>query len=113
MGSSVPGAYVCKTGVTTGTSCGAIWAVGQAHPDLPIFFMGVADIVNCEGDSGGPIYKLNKAYGITSAGDSGGYSGTYTFNTGIGTIQADCYLATWYVGAAQALAVTHTKLKGT
>lgn len=113
VGGSVVGSYICKTGITTGTVCGVVKAVGQDHPNNDTWNMGVANILNCGGDSGGPLYKGGRAYGITSSGSLSSYIGELTYDTGLGVVDASCYTETWYTGASKALSITHTKLLGT
>jgi hypothetical protein len=68
------GQILCQTGRTTGTHCGEVDDLGEEiSPDLngvtfTLKNMGELDPCEAEpGDSGGPLYKNNKAYGIHSA----------------------------------------------
>ncbi|MFD2338780.1 S1 family peptidase, partial [Clavibacter michiganensis subsp. tessellarius] len=63
-----PGDYVCAFGRTTGRTCGTVQSVGQqATSDYGTSY-GLTTRngeVNQGGDSGGPVYNNNLAYGIT------------------------------------------------
>ncbi len=68
------GQILCQTGRTTGTHCGEVDDLGEEiSPDLngvayTLKNMGELDPCEAEpGDSGGPLYKNKKAYGIHSA----------------------------------------------
>lgn len=62
--------YLCKTGATTGTSCGPLTDWGFSNGVVN----GLARVEAnaCEGDSGAPVYARNAAYGILSAGGDPG-----------------------------------------
>jgi Trypsin len=62
------GKYLCKTGQTTGTTCGKVEAVGQtvSYPGTTVHNLGRAKIYTCKGDSGGPLYVKHVAYGLVS-----------------------------------------------
>ncbi|WP_433600782.1 S1 family peptidase [Nocardia sp. CA-135953] len=70
----VVGAAVCKTGFTSGYSCGTVLAAGQkgllrGHGDQPVKIenMFYAALCGQRGDSGGPIFAGTKALGLSSA----------------------------------------------
>lgn len=65
--SSYVGLSVCKTGATTGTTCGNVTQVGWSGNYSTGEFVGNlarVDYCSAPGDSGGPVYRLNGAYGI-------------------------------------------------
>lgn len=71
------GATLCKYGVATGYTCQAVrnnnWTAtdpgtGKLIGPLVELYAANKNIAQC-GDSGGPVYKGNVAYGITSRGD--------------------------------------------
>lgn len=120
VGSSQEGACICKTGLVSDTQCGQINELGvDFEYDLgggriaKIANAGTANILNCNGDSGGPLYKSNKAYGIVSGEIGDPTSSMNDFNTGIGIRDVSCFYQTAYVGMVRALQVTNTKLIGT
>ncbi|WP_433758320.1 S1 family peptidase [Nocardia sp. CA-135398] len=73
----VVGAAVCKTGFTSGYSCGTVLVAGQrgllrgvpGHGDQPVKIenMFYAALCGQRGDSGGPIVAGTKALGLSSA----------------------------------------------
>ncbi|MEV5838280.1 S1 family peptidase [Nocardia sp. NPDC052112] len=73
----VVGAAVCKTGFTSGYSCGTVLVAGQrgllhgvtGHGDQPVKIenMFYAALCGQRGDSGGPIFAGTKALGLSSA----------------------------------------------
>lgn len=65
----VVGAPVCKSGSTTGYSCGVVTSVNQsANVDgNPLSNLFTTNICVLQGDSGGPVITGTKALGITSA----------------------------------------------
>ncbi len=78
VGIPVPGAPVCKSGSTTGFTCGVITAVDQPDPQRPpIRFKHSA--LSLPGDSGGALLSGTLAIGIIS--DGGLYSDPSQFPT--------------------------------
>ncbi|BEK85412.1 S1 family peptidase [Nocardia seriolae] len=74
VGSPVIGEPVCKSGATTGFTCGVILAVDQPDPQRPpIRFTHTA--LSLPGDSGGALVSGTLAMGIVSRG---GYTGDPT-----------------------------------
>lgn len=93
---SMPNDFVCHTGKSSGISCGEVVSISfQLHGEEEECYTSsgaktLCDSVfvrahgqflrGCEGDSGGPVYRGGRAYGITAAGsdkedcDSGGKS---------------------------------------
>lgn len=85
-GNPVVGAYVCKFGKTTGSSCDYVEDSGRCvnyagWPEFCGLFYTQGHSVQL-GDSGGPWYSGNKALGITSGYDGGGdyFSGIGSLN---------------------------------
>jgi streptogrisin D len=73
--SRVPvGSRACKTGSTTGTTCGTVQAynVTVNYAEGTVFGLTRTNICTQPGDSGGPMYAGNRAQGITSGGTIGG-----------------------------------------
>lgn len=73
------GDRVCLSGVTTGTDCGTVQALGQTvtySGGTTVANMARASYCRAGGDSGGPIYASGKAFGIHSGGS--GCTGYYT-----------------------------------
>lgn len=78
--SEMPGDYVCHTGKESGISCGKVVSISSSLGNICLDSAG-ADTVcasvfvrahgqflrGCEGDSGGPVYRGGRAYGITAA----------------------------------------------
>lgn len=88
---SVQGSYVglsvCKTGATTGTTCGVVSALGwSGYYDSGEFVANLARVDYCadSGDSGGPVYRLNGAYGLHVAG----WAGCDELYTSVGAAEA-------------------------
>jgi hypothetical protein len=78
VGIPVAGAPVCKSGSTTGFTCGVITSVDQPDPQRPpIRFKHTA--LTLPGDSGGALISGTLAMGIVS--DGGVYSDPSTFPT--------------------------------
>jgi streptogrisin C len=73
------GQVLCRTGQTTGTECGEVSDLGadesSTGPDGKAYtFHNMGEIDVCgsqDGDSGGPLYKTHRAYGIVSSMGSG------------------------------------------
>jgi streptogrisin D len=73
--SRVPvGSSACKTGSTTGTTCGTVLAynVTVNYAEGTVFGLTRTDICTQPGDSGGALYAGSLAQGITSGGSFGG-----------------------------------------
>jgi hypothetical protein len=64
----------CKTGSTTGTTCGTVLAynVTVNYAEGTVYGLTRTDICTQPGDSGGPLFAGNTAQGITSGGTIGG-----------------------------------------
>lgn len=85
-GTPLVGEYVCKTGQTSGTSCGRVRATG-----VSVTYSGtttVHDLVRatmsvCKGDSGGPVYGNGTAHGLVSGGLLVGNCGTTLYYQGV------------------------------
>jgi streptogrisin D len=75
--SRVPvGSSACKTGSTTGTTCGTVQAynVTVNYAEGTVFGLTRTNICTQPGDSGGAMYAGSRAQGITSGGTIGGCS---------------------------------------
>jgi streptogrisin D len=75
--SRVPvGSQACKTGSTTGTTCGTVQAynVTVNYAEGTVFGLTRTNICTQPGDSGGALYAGSLAQGITSGGTIGGCS---------------------------------------
>lgn len=73
--SQVPvGSAVCKTGSTTGTTCGTVQAynVTVNYAEGAVFGMIRTNVCTQPGDSGGALYAGSLAQGIVSGGTVGG-----------------------------------------
>jgi streptogrisin D len=68
------GAAACKTGSTTGTTCGRVQAynVTVNYLEGTVFGLTRTNICTQPGDSGGPLFAGSSAQGITSGGTTGG-----------------------------------------
>jgi streptogrisin C len=68
--SALIGEYLCKTGKTSGTTCGKVEAIGvtvnYSASGVTVHGLGRAKIHTCKGDSGGPLYVQHIAYGLVS-----------------------------------------------
>jgi streptogrisin C len=67
---SMFGAYLCTTGQKSGLQCGMVVGAKQTltyTTGVTVSGMVVATNKMCRGDTGGPVYANNIAYGITSA----------------------------------------------
>lgn len=62
LGGAIPGTWqpACKTGISTGTSCGPVLAISGPYI--------LAHICGSFGDSGGPLYAGNRLIGIVNGG---------------------------------------------
>lgn len=67
-GTSTMGETICKTGVSTGTTCGNITGLNVAvnYGGTIVSALGRADLCGEPGDSGGPVAKTNVAGCIIS-----------------------------------------------
>ena len=75
--SRVPvGSSACKTGSTTGTTCGTVQAynVTVNYAEGTVFGLTRTNICTQPGDSGGAMFAGSQAQGITSGGTIGGCS---------------------------------------
>jgi len=65
---------VCMSGRTTGTDCGYVSSVNTTHcyGGACVLYLLRATYCRSGGDSGGPVYAMNVAYGIHVAGGGGG-----------------------------------------
>jgi streptogrisin D len=70
------GSSACKTGSTTGTTCGTVQAynVTVNYAEGTVFGLTRTNICTQPGDSGGAMYAGSRAQGITSGGSIGGCS---------------------------------------
>jgi Trypsin/Alpha-lytic protease prodomain len=70
------GSTVCKTGSTTGTTCGTVLAydVTVNYAEGTVFGLTETNVCTQPGDSGGPLFAGSQAQGITSGGTVGGCS---------------------------------------
>ncbi|HEV3013455.1 MAG TPA: S1 family peptidase, partial [Actinomycetota bacterium] len=70
------GGSACKTGSTTGTTCGTVQAynVTVRYAEGTVYGMTRTNICTQPGDSGGALYAGSLAQGITSGGTIGGCS---------------------------------------
>jgi streptogrisin D len=68
------GAEACKTGSTTGTTCGEVQAynVTVRYAEGTVFGLTRTNICTQPGDSGGAMFAGSRAQGITSGGTIGG-----------------------------------------
>jgi streptogrisin D len=78
--SRVPvGSSACKTGSTTGTTCGTVQAynVTVNYAEGTVFGLTRTNICTQPGDSGGAMYAGSLAQGITSGGSFGGCNSSF------------------------------------
>lgn len=83
---STVGARICETGVASGSKCGTVLGLGYSELEcdqngnncVRVNNLGEDSIASAEGDSGGPVYAANQAFGLVSA-----ISGNVTFYQGI------------------------------
>ena len=80
------GQILCRTGRTTGTECGEVSNLGADETEsyngvnYQLRNMGELDVCGAaDGDSGGPLYKNSRAFGLLSASINAGP--TYCFTT--------------------------------
>jgi hypothetical protein len=72
------GSTVCKTGSTTGTTCGRVLQYNTTvnYPQGTVFGLTTTNVCTQPGDSGGPLFAGSLAQGITSGGTVGSCSQT-------------------------------------
>jgi streptogrisin D len=72
------GSTACKTGSTTGTTCGQVQAydVTVNYAEGTVYGLTRTNICTQPGDSGGPLFASSQAQGITSGGTIGGCNPT-------------------------------------
>lgn len=78
--SQVPvGSSVCKTGSTTGTTCGTVqqYNVTVNYAQGTVFGLTRTNVCTQPGDSGGPLYAGSAAQAIVSGGTTGACTGTF------------------------------------
>jgi len=75
------GASVCKSGSTTGVTCGTIGAKNQTvrYSEGTVYGMTATNVRSAAGDSGGSFYSGNQAQGLLSGGNT---TVTYFFPVG-------------------------------
>ncbi|SHN04152.1 S1 family peptidase [Cryptosporangium aurantiacum] len=68
------GSPVCKTGSTTGTTCGVVQAYNTTvvYPEGQVRGLTQTDLCTQPGDSGGALFAGDQAQGIVSGGTNGG-----------------------------------------
>lgn len=73
-GTAVPGTVVCKTGSTTGTTCGTVTRTDVTVPYDEATVRGMTYATACvdAGDSGSGVWSGSTAYGIVSGGSQFG-----------------------------------------
>jgi streptogrisin D len=73
------GATACKTGSTTGTTCGPVLAynVTVRYAEGTVYGLTRTRICTQPGDSGGAMFADSQAQGITSGGTIGGCGGNF------------------------------------
>lgn len=86
---SVFGMRICRTGVGSGTSCGKVNGLGVTltYGGITVNDLGRATYCRAGGDSGGPVYAENVAYGIHVAGSAtctGYYQGIHGAENALG-----------------------------
>jgi hypothetical protein len=86
---SVFGMRICRTGVGSGTSCGKVNGLGVTltYGGVTVNDLGRASYCRAGGDSGGPVYAENVAYGIHVAGSAtctGYYQGIHGAENALG-----------------------------
>jgi streptogrisin B len=81
---------LCRTGRTTGTECGEVSSLGADETEsangvhYQLRNMGELDVCgSADGDSGGPLYKNSRAFGLLSASINVGPAYCFTTYQGI------------------------------
>jgi len=86
-GFSVLGMRICKTGKTTGTTCGEVadLALTFTYNTVGVTVRNMGSYTACAsgGDSGGPVYARHTAYGIHSGHDGARVDDCLSFYQGI------------------------------
>lgn len=85
------GQWLCRTGAATGTECGQVDGLGADFTAkasdgywYPSHNLGEIDVCDSDsGDSGGPLYKQHRAYGILSGDVSAGPAFCHEYYQGI------------------------------
>jgi streptogrisin D len=69
---------VCKTGSTTGTTCGRVLQYNTTvnYPQGTVFGLTTTNVCTQPGDSGGPLFAGSQGQGVTSGGTVGSCSQT-------------------------------------
>jgi hypothetical protein len=64
------GSTVCKTGSTTGTTCGRVLQYNTTvnYPQGTVFGLTTTNVCTQPGDSGGPLFAGSQGQGVTSGG---------------------------------------------
>ena len=75
-------ATVCKTGSTTGTTCGRVLQYNTTvnYPQGTVFGLTTTNVCTQPGDSGGSLFAGTQAQGVTSGGSGNCSSGGTTFH---------------------------------
>ncbi|MER7133120.1 S1 family peptidase [Streptosporangium saharense] len=65
---------LCKTGATTGTTCGTVTGldVTTNYGDGPVYGLALTTVHAAEGDSGGSVYESSTGVALISGGPAGG-----------------------------------------
>ncbi|MEU1737215.1 S1 family peptidase [Streptosporangium sp. NPDC020145] len=65
---------LCKTGATTGTTCGTVVSldVTTNYGDGPVYGLALTTVQAAEGDSGGSVYEGSTGVALISGGPEGG-----------------------------------------
>jgi len=85
------GQMICRTGQTTGTECGEVTDLGAdftgsagGSPSYTTHNLGEVDICGAQGgDSGGPMYKVHRAFGLFNASMSFGPAFCHEYYQGV------------------------------
>jgi hypothetical protein len=113
--------YLCHTGYASqSTRCGQFKSGGYSYcglerPDKSCIAMvenaGKVQMSVCGGDSGGPVFRIGRAYGIVGAGvNVQSLNPPLNVTSPIATYELRCGDATLYQGMYGALAATNTHL---
>ncbi|MDF5756138.1 S1 family peptidase [Spongiactinospora sp. TRM90649] len=67
---------LCKTGATSGTTCGRVTALDATanYGDGPVYGLALTTVYAAEGDSGGSVYEGDTGVALVSGGPRGGGS---------------------------------------
>jgi hypothetical protein len=84
------GQMICRTGQTTGTECGEVTALGANFTgslngtSYTTHNLGEVDVCGAQGgDSGGPFYKVHRAFGMLSGAMSFGPAFCHEYYQGV------------------------------